>query len=605
MLDEENTPKLPLIKSLIENNRRLWKIVWQEKRGIVIRLIVLMSFLATAPFLVALTRGGLINELIRIIGAQTISREILIFLSLTITASLISPIFSTFQTYVLKDLWFYLDEKFQILLVKKKGEIDLAIHESPTYNDLFNRVKENSIWRLQNFVERQFYLTQNLIEVVIASFILGWQSLWILLVIVLGTIPELIAEIRYGHEIWTIWGAKSAIRRRFWDLERHFENIPDLTELKLFQNVDNFIARIRKLLTDFFTEQRHTERRNIRTRISASVIGQASIAITTVWLVMRVINGELSIGTLTFLFASVSEFRQSLSSLFRNLGNQYQDNLFVKDAFAIIDLPPALPQIAQPIKLPKNITPEITFENVSFRYPETERWALQNFTLTIHRGEKLALVGANGAGKTTIVKLLCRFYDPTEGKILVDGHDLTTIDLESWRYLIGALFQEYSSYNFAVKEAIGIGRTNTPLSMPRVYESAEASEAQDFIKEWDDGYEQILGKQFASGVEPSIGQWQKLALARTFYRDPKILILDEPTSSIDSEAEAKIFRKLEKLPKDRTVLLISHRFSTVRQADKICVVKDGRLAEYGSHQELLKKKGTYARLFSLQAKSYQ
>jgi len=213
-------------------------------------------------------------------------------------------------------------------------------------------------------------------------------------------------------------------------------------------------------------------------------------------------------------------------------------------------------------------------------------------------------VGINGAGKTTLVKLLCRIYDPTEGQILVDGRDLKELDIDSWLHAIGVLFQDYSAYQMKVSEAIALGRSDEPVDMDRVKWAAQGSEAAEFIDEWEDGYDQMLGKQFEGGIDPSKGQLQKLALARALYRNPAILVLDEPTASVDAESEAKIFARLEALPKDKTVILISHRFSTVRTADKILVLKDGAVHELGSHAELMEKDGTYAKLFRLQAKGY-
>ncbi len=230
---------------------------------------------------------------------------------------------------------------------------------------------------------------------------------------------------------------------------------------------------------------------------------------------------------------------------------------------------------------------------------------LKDFSLAIAAGEKIAIVGANGAGKTTLIKLLCRFYDPAGGVITVGGKNIQDIDLESWYQQFGVLFQDYAQYHFMVKDVIKVGDMGARGTPEKVRAAAQASEADAFIAEWEKAYEQMLGKQFTGGVEPSIGQWQKLALARAFYRDPRVLILDEPTSSIDAESEAKIFEKLEQLPKDRTVILISHRFSTVRQANRICVIEDGRLAELGTHEELLALGGTYARLFNLQARGYR
>ena len=223
----------------------------------------------------------------------------------------------------------------------------------------------------------------------------------------------------------------------------------------------------------------------------------------------------------------------------------------------------------------------------------------------IPQGERLALVGGNGSGKTTFVKLLCRFYDPTEGRILIDGRDLRTINLESWYAMLGVLFQEYAHYHLLVRDVIALGRSGHEPTLEKIKAAAQASEADAFIEEWEWQYEQMLGKSFSQGVEPSIGQWQKLALARTFYRDPRVLILDEPTSSVDAEGEAHIFERIESAGRERTVILISHRFSTVRHADRIAVLENGVLTELGAHEKLLAHDGTYARLFKLQAKGYQ
>lgn len=329
------------------------------------------------------------------------------------------------------------------------------------------------------------------------------------------------------------------------------------------------------------------------------------IAYALVVLVEKVIAESILIGTFTFFLASIGGLRQSLSGFFGNLGRQYHDGLFIGDVFALLDLKEVVERPKSGIRLDPAKTPEIRFENVSFSYPGAGRATLKDFSLVILPGEKVALIGINGAGKTTFVKLLCRFYDPDDGKILIDGHDLRDIDLESWYTLLSVLFQDYAKYHFIVKEAIAVGRIESKFSLERVKDAAKTSEADVFIEELARGYEQKLGKEFTGGIEPSVGQWQKLALARTFYRDPAILVLDEPTSSIDAEAEAHIFERVEALSQNRTVILISHRFSTVRHASKIAVIEDGTVTELGTHDALLEFKGTYARLFYLQARGYK
>jgi ATP-binding cassette subfamily B protein len=412
-------------------------------------------------------------------------------------------------------------------------------------------------------------------------------------------------EAKYGREVWSIHAIRSERRRKYWSLRWQFEELSRLVELKLFQNAGHFLSQIKELFQHFQDEQKQNEQKRLRREMAALTVAQLTIAFATVYFILEVVNGGLMVGTLVFVLASIAGLRQALGGLFMNLGQQYQDSLFITDIFKLLDIEPALVKPPQGFILPHDETPEIVFDHVSFAYPGTDKAVLKNFSLKVEPGEKVALIGANGAGKTTIVKLLCRFYDPTEGRILIGGRDIREIDIESWYSILGALFQDYAHYPFIVKETIALGRTGSPLAMDQVKNAARSSEADTFIEEWKNKYEQMLGKDFTGGIEPSIGQWQKLAISRAFYRNARVLILDEPTSSIDAEAEAKIFDRLEKETRGKTVILISHRFSTVRHATKIAVLENGRLKELGRHEELLKKKGLYARLFNLQAKGYR
>ena len=596
---------LPIFKELVRNSFRLTQIIWKERKAQVILLAFVFFVVSSGPFLLSGSRGLLINELVNVAGSGVISAHLFWLIATLVFAVLIPLFLFTIQEYLSKLFWFYLEAKFETEIIKKKGEIDVAIHESPEYNNLFNLVSENGTWRVRSFLDRHFFLLQNLVEVVIASTILIFSQWWVFLIILAGTLPELVTEARYGRQVWGIHSGRAEIRRKYWDLHRHFQWLPSIVELKIFQNIPYFISTIKELFQSFQDEERKNERKKLGYQLISITISQTAIIFATVWFVVQVVDGNLLIGTFTFILASVSDLRQSLSGLFMNMGKQYQDSLFVTDIFKLLDTKPAVKRPIKGTLLDPQKTPEITFENVSFAYPNTKKLVLKNLSLKVPAGEKLAVIGVNGAGKTTLVKLLCRFYDPTEGRILIAGHDLKEIDLESWYYQLGIVFQDYGNYHFLVKEAIAIGRVGPETSLEKVKEAAKASEADIFIEEWERGYNQMLGKEFTGGVEPSIGQWQKLALAKTFYRDPRVLILDEPTSSIDASSEAKIFERLEMLPQDRTVILISHRFSTVRKARKIAVIEDGGIKEFGTHGELLKLKGTYARLFNIQAKGYQ
>lgn len=607
-MDKEKQEKklsFSVFKEMIGNSVRLSKMVWKENKGSVIILGLVFLVVSATPFLQSGSRGLLINELVKIAGNGSVSSYLLVLVGILIIATFVPSVLYTIQNYLSKIFYFFLEEKFDTLIIQKKGEIDIAIHEDPKHNDLFNRVNEEGTYRVRNFVDREFFIFQNVIEVAIASIILIYSEWWVFLLIFIGTIPELIVEAQYGHMVWGIHSGHAETKRRYWELRGHFNVLSSLVELKLFQNTQYFLSTIRELFHSFQLEEKKNERKKLTYQLIALCFSQIIIAFAIVYFILQVVKGNLLIGTLTFILASVGDLRQSLSGLFSNIGRQYQDSLFVTDIFKMLDLKMVVNKPKRGIVLNFDKTPEIVFENITFSYPNTKNKVLKNFSMKIEPGEKIALVGINGAGKTTFVKLLCRFYDPDEGRIMVGGHDLKDIDLDSWYNQIGAIFQDYARYSFIVKEAIAVGRSDSLSSFAKVKEAAKASEADMFIEEWEKKYESMLGKQFSEGIEPSIGQWQKLALARTFYRDPKVLILDEPTSSIDAEAEAKIFEKLQLLPRDRTVILISHRFSTVRQADKIGVIESGQLKEFGTHEDLLRLNGIYANLFNLQAKGYK
>lgn len=300
----------------------------------------------------------------------------------------------------------------------------------------------------------------------------------------------------------------------------------------------------------------------------------------------------------------IISFQSSLSDLFGKLGRQQEDCLFVRDLIKLLETENKLPVNLNPTPIPSRF-PTIEFKNVSFCYPETEKLVLKNLSLTISPGEKIAIIGVNGAGKSTFIKLLLRFYDPTSGEILINGVNLKDIDLNEYYHQIGALFQDYPRYNLLLKEAISVGNVSNSIDFDQIELALLKSESKSFVSSWRNGFETQLGRQFTDGVEPSVGQWQKLALARVFYRDANIYVLDEPTSAIDAEAEANVFENLAKLPNNKTVIFVSHRFSTIRQANRICVIEDGTISELGTHEELIANKATYKRLFELQRKGYE
>ena len=320
--------------------------------------------------------------------------------------------------------------------------------------------------------------------------------------------------------------------------------------------------------------------------------------------VKDVISGELLVGTLVYMISTLSTMRNSVSNLLESISGQYENSLIIKDMIEFFNTKPVIVEHENPQVLNLKTPPEIIFENVSFKYKNSDKWVLKNVSLTLRSGENIGLVGNNGAGKTTLVKLLCRIYEPVEGRILINGVDLREVATKEWWSYLAVMFQDFASYDFLVEDAIAIGRPDKAKNLTKVIEASKVSQSHDFIMEWKGKYNEQLGVEFG-GKEPSKGQRQKLSIAKILYREGLLLILDEPTASVDAESESKIFDSIESISNKQTALLISHDLSTISECDKIFVLDKGKLIEEGDHKELMKKKGLYAELYNLQAKRFK
>lgn len=592
------------LKQLIKNGVRVNNIAWKEKKWWMISTVFISLLFAVQPYASSGVSALLINNLTANFGNNILTNELL-WLALASALLLFIPdILASIQAFVDKRLWIDLHQKIQLLFFKKKGEIDIQTYEDPAFQDILNKAEDNGSHTFPNFLENQLMSVRGIIGVVLGLAILLAYNWVICLIVIIAIIPQFISEIKYNDDTWGIWDSDTATRRRHNNLRSHFEEKNWLIELKLFQNVKLFYEKIKNILGDFNKKQIVVEKKKLLFEIGAAVISGGIISAVTFWIILQVIQGRTEIGTMLFIISSIERLQGSLLGFLKQVARLHEQSLYITDIFKVFETKPALYRAEHPITLDGG-TPEIVFENVSFSYPHKEALTLKDISLTIKPGEKFALVGENGAGKTTFVKLLCRIYDPTEGRILVNGHDLKDIDLESWYKTLGILFQEYAPYKFPVEEAISFGRSSDPYDFERIQKAAAASESESFIVKWPDQYQQMLGTEFEKGIDPSKGQQQRLSIARLLHRKAGLLILDEPTASIDAEAEKKIFEQIEKEAKDQTVILISHKYSTVRSADRICVFKDQSVHELGSHEELIKNKGTYAKLFNEQAKAYK
>jgi ATP-binding cassette, subfamily B, bacterial len=336
-----------------------------------------------------------------------------------------------------------------------------------------------------------------------------------------------------------------------------------------------------------------------------SAVGTLSYYGAFVFILLQTVGGLITVGTLTFLAGSFSRMHSTLQGVMSRFSRIAEGALYLQDLFDFFEIKPTIVSRPAALPFPKPLRQGFAFENVGFKYPNSARWAIRNLSFTLHSGEKLALVGENGAGKTTLVKLLALLYEPVEGRILIDGIDIREYNIDDLRRNIGIIFQDYMRFQLKASENIAIGDIGAVENLAAIEEAAQKSLADKVVEELPEKYRQMLGKRFADGVELSGGQWQKIALARAYMRDAQLLILDEPTAALDARAEHEVFLRFSELIEGRTAVLISHRFSTVRMADRILFLENGSLLELGSHDELLAQNGKYAELFRLQAKGYE
>lgn len=594
------------IRLYFYNLARGLRLIWQWHPWLMTATMILVLLGSIQSFAANGSFALLLNELT---GGDIEAKTLWLLLALYVGALSLPRVLQAVREYFDNLLWLYVPRDLVLLFLRKKAELDMARFEDPKFQDLLQRATEKGEhWPMQQITNNGLWNMWNLIGIVISVVALGAIDLGILGLVVLATVPVFWVESKTGGILWNIYSAEAPERRRFQMLQDHLSNKNSLLELRLFGRINYFLELARATYDRFIDKQAGLEKRRMVWLLLAGIWGLTLIGTTVVLTVRMVLTGELQVGTFTFVLSTIYALEVSLTTFLRNMGYQREASLIVKDQFEVLDTKPLVVDQVEVEKIDLEQVPEICFENVWFSYPFGSRkddWVLRNFSLTIRPGEKIALIGVNGAGKSTIIKLLCRFYDPQKGLVLVGGKDLRMVARNDLYKLLSVLFQEFGEYKFTVKEAIALGKggEDAAVVIEKVVEAAVQSQASEFIEKWEKGYDSQLGVEF-EGKEPSKGQQQKLALARSFYAEPKVLVLDEPTAALDAEAEAKIFENLERWAGQRTLILISHRFSTVRDVDRIIVLKDGKVHEDGSHNDLMASDGTYASLFRKQAKGY-
>jgi len=486
---------------------------------------------------------------------------------------------------------------------KKLGSLDLEYLENPETQNLITKVRDSYQWQIPDFVRTWNYVFSNIIGIISACIVLisfGW---WMPLIIILVCIPRFYMKIKHGIFVWSMYGSGAPQVKKLWYQGWLLTENTSILETRIFQSQEALLDKMAKTQEDLYKLNKKPLDNYRWVIILAPLLESLTIVVIIYLLIPNVFTGTLSIGTITFIITTLIGLKNNAAWGAAHLGELYEKNLFIEPYFKLMNLPRLIKEKFNPYVFNSIKPPLIEFKNVSFIYPNG-REVLKGVSFTIKPGDNVALVGSNGAGKTTIIKLLCRFYDVTSGEILINGINIKDIKISNWYSHLGTLFQDFVKYQFTVRENITLGKPDFH-DEERILDAAKKSGAYEFIKDFPKQFDQVLGRSFEEGDELSGGQWQKLAIARAFYQEAPVLIMDEPTSAIDAEAEYEIFNNLEKSYKDKTLILVSHRFSTVRNANNIFVIDNGKIVEQGAHRQLIEKNGKYARMFNIQAKGYQ
>jgi len=607
---EKPTPAFSQQFQSLRNVPRFFRMIWGVSPKFTLWNIVLRLVQAGLPLSMLYVGKEIVDEVVFFIG-NTQQGEIrwgmpgdlwfwvALECGLAIFSSLIGRAI-TLSDSLLGDL---VNNDSSVRIIRHAATLDLFQFEDATFYDKLERARTQTAGRtaLMSMVLSQ---GQDLLTVAILATGLGVFNPWLLVILVIAVIPSFIGETKFNQESYSLSRSWTPERREIDYLRYIGASNETAKEIKIF-GLEGFIADRFKTISDrYFIVNQNLAIKRASWGALFSALGTASYYVAYIVVIGQTVVGQITLGTLTFLAGSFARLQGLLQGIVSRFSRIAETSLYLQDLFDFLEMKPYSQNHEGKKRVPRPMVEGFRFENVGFKYPETEQWALRHLTFKLEPGEKLALVGENGAGKTTLVKLLAHLYEPSEGRILLDGVDLCDYDPEDLRKEIGIIFQDYVRFMFTAGENIAIGNISEEKNKPRIQDSAHKSLADTVIDPLPNKYDQMLGKRFSGGVDLSGGQWQKVALARAYMREAQLIILDEPTASLDARAEHEVFVRFAELMKGKAAVLISHRFSTVRMADRILFLEHGQLLELGTHEELLAQGGKYAELFRLQAKGY-
>lgn len=577
--------------------------MWATSPSLTLGNILFRLLKAGIPLAMLYIGKEIIDEIIRLAGTGGAQRYLWTLvaaeLGLTIVSDLLNRCIGLFDS-LLGDL---VANKTSVDLVHHAAQLDLYQFENPVFYDKLERARRQTTSRTvllsQVLSQMQDILSLGLLGAGLVAF-----NPWLILILVVAVIPSFLGETHFNERTYSLTRSWTPERRELDYLRYIGASAETAKEVKVF-GLENYLTDRFKTISDkYYLENRKIAIGRAGWGYLLAALGTLAYYGAYVFVLMQTLAGLITVGTMTFLSGSFQRMHGMLQGIMGRFSSIAESALYLQDLFDFFEIQPTIRANTAGAKVPRPIRRGITFENVSFRYPDTEVWAVRNLSFTLQPNEKLALVGENGAGKTTLVKLLARLYEPTEGRILLDGLPLEAYSLAELRASIGIIFQDYIRYEMSVADNIAVGDIERRDDEVLIAESAQKSLAHEVVERLPARYQQVLGKRFQNGQELSGGQWQKVALARAYMRDAQLVVLDEPTSALDARAEHEVFQRFSRLIEGKMAVLISHRFSTVRMADRILFLENGQRLEYGSHEELLVLNGKYAELFQLQAKGY-